>query len=296
MTWFRLDDTWLMHPKVHAAGLHGRALWIAGGLHCAQQLTDGRIDKTLVAVLAAQAGVAAKDARVLVDVGLWEDGGDHWLMHDWSHYQPSREQVTADRAAAAERQKRARERARDKARESQGQSRRDSHVTNGVSHGPPDPTRPDPILSEVAGHPPPSRSSGQAAKDPRVEAAITLEAQRRLPQLPPPDHPTTIERRLAGLRDRLAEHHRAELEDLAERHPDWTADQLAMSLRPLSERTVAADESTIVALARGATCPTCGDQRCHGTGWYFTDPDDRDSPPIECATTPIDPTDQEHTA
>ena len=138
MTWFRLDDTWLMHPKVQAAGLKGRALWIAGGLHCAQQLTDGRIDKALVPVLASQAGVAARDARVLVDVGLWEEEGDHYLMHHWHDYQPSREKVNQDRAAAAERQKRA----RDKARESHEKSRRDSHVTNGVSHGPPDPTRP----------------------------------------------------------------------------------------------------------------------------------------------------------
>lgn len=71
MTWFKLDDTWLTHPKVQAAGLRARALWIAGGLHCAQHLTDGRIDHHLVPILAALAGVSngTKEARAAMEPG-----------------------------------------------------------------------------------------------------------------------------------------------------------------------------------------------------------------------------------
>lgn len=141
MTWFKLDDNWLSHHKHRAAGLKGRALWVAAGTYCAQHLTDGRIDKTMLPMLSAlsEVGNGRKEAERLVEVGLWHDMGDHWLMHDWDRYQPSREKVESERAKAAERQR--------KARESRGKSRRD----NAVSHASPDPTRPDPtaILTVV---------------------------------------------------------------------------------------------------------------------------------------------------
>ena len=98
MTWFRLDDGWLMHPKVQIVGHQGRALWLAGGLHCAAQLTDGRIEKGIVRVLAAQAEVPVSAAKKLVAAGLWIDEGDHYQMHDYLDYQPSKEQVANKRA------------------------------------------------------------------------------------------------------------------------------------------------------------------------------------------------------
>lgn len=98
MTWFRLDDQWLTHPTMQAAGLTGRALWLAGGLHCAQHLTDGRIDKHLIRVLAAQAGVKTSVATRLVELGLWTDEGDHYQMPNYLEYQPSKEQVANKRA------------------------------------------------------------------------------------------------------------------------------------------------------------------------------------------------------
>ena len=171
MTWFKLDDTWLTHPKVQAAGLRARALWIAGGLHCAQHLTDGRIDHHLVPILAALAGVSngTKEARQLVSVGLWIDGGDHYTMTDYLDYQPSRERVISDRAKAAERQKRA----RSGTRESRRDITRDSRPSHAVSHAYPDPTRPDPSSDTYVLPPPPVTVVGDdsAAAD-RVIAAI----------------------------------------------------------------------------------------------------------------------------
>lgn len=140
MTWFRIDDTWMMHPKAQAAGPLARELWMAGGCYCSQQLTDGRIDKTMVPVLAAQAGVKASNALVLVDVGLWEDRGDHYAMHDFLDFNPSREKVLAERAAAAERQRKARDKAKESREKSHRESRRD---IRSESRSPrPDPTRP----------------------------------------------------------------------------------------------------------------------------------------------------------
>ena len=96
-------------------------------------------------------------AKRLVDARFWSptsrNGEPGWQFHDWHEYQPTAEKVKAERAAAAERQKRARDAARQRREgrlfavtdpEHDDESRRDSHTTNGVSHSPPDPTRPDP--------------------------------------------------------------------------------------------------------------------------------------------------------
>ncbi len=133
MTWFKLDDGWLMHPKMRRIGKDGRALWLAGGTHCAQQLTDGRIDKEFVTILALQAEVKPTVARLLVSEGLWVDGGDHYVMHDYLDYQPSRAQVESERG-------------RNRERQAAHRDRRRNAVTNPVSDGVSNtaPTRPDP--------------------------------------------------------------------------------------------------------------------------------------------------------
>src|SRR3546814_10439496 len=64
------------------------------------------------------------------------------LFHDWAEYQPTREQVLAEREAAAERKRRSREKSQG---ESQVESRRDSQRPNGGSHSPP--SRPVPTPS-----------------------------------------------------------------------------------------------------------------------------------------------------
>lgn len=97
MTWFRLDDGWLMHPKIRAIGKDARCLWLAGGLHCASQLTDGRIDKHYLPVLAIQADVKSSCHQRLVEQGLWIDNGDHWQMHDYADYQMTRDDYEAER-------------------------------------------------------------------------------------------------------------------------------------------------------------------------------------------------------
>ncbi len=151
MTWFRVDTDFLQHPKAQHAGPLGRELWHAGLTYCTQQLTDGRIPKAMVPALAALAGVKPSLASKLVEApigfacGLWEDHGDYYVMHDYHDHQPSREKALADKKAAAERQKRAREKARESQgksqRESQRESRRDSQ---GQSRSLPNLTSPGP--------------------------------------------------------------------------------------------------------------------------------------------------------
>ena len=162
MVWFRSDDGFNSHPKVvaiprGATRLRATGLWHAVGVWCAQQLTDGSFAPHMI----AEHGGTRTDARWLLDVELWHRLGEGCdtdtcppgqpgmhQMHDYLAQNPSREQVLAERAAAAERQRRA----RNKAKEKRTASRRDSRVTHAevtpVVTVPP--TRPDPITAAAA--------------------------------------------------------------------------------------------------------------------------------------------------
>ncbi|QCX77646.1 hypothetical protein C9F11_20055 [Streptomyces sp. YIM 121038] len=117
MTWFKVDDTAHAHPKLLKAGNAALGLWVRAGAYAAQHLTEGVIPGVV-----AQLYGTAPQARKLVASGLWHPA-DHdctrckqpasgdYVMHDFLIYNPSRARVEDDRAAAAERQKRAREKA-----------------------------------------------------------------------------------------------------------------------------------------------------------------------------------------
>jgi len=113
MPWFKVDDTFAYHAKVMAAGNAAVGLWVRAGAWAMQQLTDGFVPTHVVLSLGT-----VKEARRLVEVGLWIEKDDGYAFHQWAPRQPSRMQVLADREAAAERQRKAREKAK-KMRESQ---------------------------------------------------------------------------------------------------------------------------------------------------------------------------------
>jgi hypothetical protein len=147
MTWFKVDDLLCNNQKAIAAG-PALALWVLAGAWSSNQLTEGFIPKQI----ARKYGTQNQIDR-LIKAGLWEVADGGFQMPHFLEYNPSKMQVKADRDAAAERQRRAREKAA---------SRRDSHsdfaVTSGevtpVVTGPP--TRPDPSLvsSSVVTNPP----------------------------------------------------------------------------------------------------------------------------------------------
>lgn len=157
MTWFKVDDRLHASVKAHAAG-EAMALWVLAGSWCADQLTDGWISEAACARLMPR--VWRRYARKLTAVGLWEgackvlagETSNGFQFHDWSDYQPTKEQVKADRASAADRQKRARDRA--KSRRDGAESHAVRHaVTYAVSNGPPDPTRKDLMGGALSGTP-----------------------------------------------------------------------------------------------------------------------------------------------
>ena len=109
MAWFKVDDTLAMHTKVATAGNAAMGLWVRAGSWSMQQLTDGFVPTHM-----ARTFGTATEARRLCDAGLWVEKDDGYLFHEWDQRQPSRVQVEADREAARERQRRAREAAKAK--------------------------------------------------------------------------------------------------------------------------------------------------------------------------------------
>ena len=121
MTWVKLDKRAVHHTKLRRAGPVAGFLWIAGLSHCNDAGTNGRIDKRDLHALYISEHFSKRAARLagerLVEVGLWEDCGDHWLVHDYADYQaPALRDAVEERRqkdAARKRAKRAEERGRE---------------------------------------------------------------------------------------------------------------------------------------------------------------------------------------
>jgi hypothetical protein len=181
MTWVRVDDRALLHPKLLAAGPDGVTLWLAGLCYCNAHHTDGFITKSAVGALYPSdewtRSRQLRAAKRLVELGAWHDEGDSWRVHGYAEYQEEalRENVAERREYERERKKRQRE--AKKAQREPAMSRRDSPghdagTPSGQSEvsaravsappsevsqppGParPGPARPDPVLEERARSP-----------------------------------------------------------------------------------------------------------------------------------------------
>lgn len=135
MTWFRIDDDFDQHPKVEAAGNRAIGLWARAGAYSSRLLTEGFVPTAMVPKL----GGTRRDAAALVDAGLWVEVEGGYRFHQWTERNPTRAKVLADREAAAERQRRARDRASESRRDSGSASRRDSDPAS--RRDTPDPSR-----------------------------------------------------------------------------------------------------------------------------------------------------------
>jgi len=81
------------------------ALWVRAGTWSARNLTDGYVPSTLLARLCGDPETAAAE---LVQRRLWSRVKGGYRFHGWAGYQPTRESVEGDRAAARERMERLR--------------------------------------------------------------------------------------------------------------------------------------------------------------------------------------------
>lgn len=242
MPFARIDTGFHRHPKAGAVGITGRALYISGLCFCAEQLTDGRIPKGSVPIVAAEAGVKPSVADALVEVGLWHDRGDHYAVNDYfDRGNPSRASVLQEREAARARAAKGRasrpnhrgsapEPAQQFGRSSparapneQANGRRSSSASHGLDLGLPGFTSSSSAVNGRA-----DDDDEVTADDPRVEDALAILGQADYDQavtdgLPIKNPPSYLRgcingRRLSDLRPLIAN---------AADHPDWTAQQLA---------------------------------------------------------------------
>lgn len=109
MPWVRLDDRFPSHRKVALLSDRAFRLHVSAICWCAENLTDGHIADRELPLVARLRNVKAT-AKQLEDAGLWDRGDAGWFIHDYLDYNPSRDQVLAERKKNAERQERWRRR------------------------------------------------------------------------------------------------------------------------------------------------------------------------------------------
>jgi hypothetical protein len=123
MPWVKIDDDFNEHPKALAVGPLAQLLYLRSIIYSSRYLTDGRITHEAVDHLvtwnlhgrdqvrlrplvdgdgADESGTATNPGYIdLDDAGLWEADPVGFVIHDFIKYNPSREEVLAQRAERA---------------------------------------------------------------------------------------------------------------------------------------------------------------------------------------------------
>lgn len=96
MSWFRVDDGFTRHRKVLSIPRTKRrnalALWLQGGVWCAQQLSDGLVPFYMLDELDPNPD-NQETADALINAGLWEVAPTGWRFHDWADYNAREERA-----------------------------------------------------------------------------------------------------------------------------------------------------------------------------------------------------------
>ena len=101
MAWTRIDDDFYSHPKIIEAGAEAVGFHVMAMSYCARYTLDGHVPPAWFNQLAGKRARAV--AAKLIEVGLWDDNGVDWIIHDWLAYNPSRDQIAERRRKDSER-------------------------------------------------------------------------------------------------------------------------------------------------------------------------------------------------
>jgi len=99
VTWIRIDDGFVDHPKIVKLSLAAFHLHMAGLCYAARHATDGAVPKAALPGLNG----TRRDAAELVRAGLWDRADDGWTIHDYLMYNPSSDDVRRRREEARDR-------------------------------------------------------------------------------------------------------------------------------------------------------------------------------------------------
>ena len=178
MAWFKVDDglhasrKLLKIPKRNRFAAIG--LWTVAGSWCADQLTDGNVPNYMI----TEWGGPPAAPEALTDAGLWERTHDGYVFYNWHEYQPSKQDVDAERAASRERMRdlRAKRRNRKPLEQAEAGDAFGRTVPNSSENvRNPDPTRPDPTR--------PTKEEANASSAPRKRAARISEDFQVTPEM-----------------------------------------------------------------------------------------------------------------
>ena len=183
MAWFKVDDGFHASRKLLKIGKRARfaaiGLWTVAGSWAADQLTDGHIPDSML----KEWGAPPAAPESLVDAGLWERTQDGYTFRNWHEYQPSKQDVDAERAASRERMRdlRAKRKQPKPLEQAEVGGVFGRTVPNGSesvrnpdpTH--PDPTRPDPNKGEEA-----DASSRPRKRATRLNEDFTVTPEMRL--------------------------------------------------------------------------------------------------------------------
>lgn len=106
--WFKVDDGFhsskklLSIPKRHRLAAAG--LWVVAGSWCGDQLTDGHVPDYML----KEWGATPALVNALLESGLWEAVENANVFYKWHEYQPSKQDVDAERATSRARMRRLR--------------------------------------------------------------------------------------------------------------------------------------------------------------------------------------------
>lgn len=100
LPWVRLDTQFASNPKIlyliEDQKWRSIVVWAAGLAYSGVHGTDGFIPKSALCTFHG----TPKDAKNLVEVGLWIEGLGGWEINSWSEFQPSNEETEARRKRA----------------------------------------------------------------------------------------------------------------------------------------------------------------------------------------------------
>lgn len=235
MPWIKLTDDWYDDRKIKAAGPIGVAMWTVGLSWCGRNLTDGFIPTEQIDCLLSWRGIAWKIgggeivdadtvARHLVQCELWEHVVGGYQVRNYLKYQPSAQQVIAERE-------------KERARWQERKTSRSKQTPGGVpAESDQTPSYPVPVPvpgSRTTKHSSSSSSFLQGVAGPRgdeklIEAALGLYGERMLSRQPNGSvrSPTQWKRKaIDNARDELS----SQVADWIERY-DVTASQIADAL------------------------------------------------------------------
>jgi len=126
MSWVKIDDGFVDHPKIAAVGAIGAWLQLQALCYANRNLTDGfipygvaesflgrgskRLDGDQVWAVGETSGMAGRDLdeghwiELMVAARLWEPTAGGYRIHDYDQYQPSKSEVLAQRKRHAKNQ------------------------------------------------------------------------------------------------------------------------------------------------------------------------------------------------